>query len=60
MRAKSATRNEPKEKAIRKSRWHKDKNGRYHYAGVSPFNNSVCKFMNHFAGRNDLPQGVEQ
>ncbi len=61
MRAKNAIRNDPKEKAVRKSRWHMDVDGRYHYAGLCPFNNSVCRLMNYFAvGMIEPHREVEQ
>lgn len=36
----------------------KDKNGRYYYAGVCPFNNAVCKLMNYLGARK--AEGEEQ
>ncbi len=36
-----------------KSRWRRNADGKYDYAGVCPFNNLVCLIMNAFVGRKD-------
>ncbi len=60
MRAGNGT-NEWSKKAIRRSRWHKDENGRYHYAGICPFNNLVCRLRNYLEIRSDdLREGMDQ
>ncbi len=50
MKQKSGPIEGTKRKRMTKSRWRRGADGTYHYAGVCPFNNLVCRAMNAFVG----------
>lgn len=48
---------EMRSKESTKNRWHQDANGEYHYRGVCPFNNALCRLRNYFVRRSSTPKG---
>ncbi|HEY3420805.1 MAG TPA: hypothetical protein VGK23_09650 [Methanomassiliicoccales archaeon] len=48
-----------KGKAVRKSRWRKDADGRFHYSGACPFNHTVCWLRNRHADKTAV-RNVEE
>ena len=51
MKQNKAQKEGTKRTRMTKSRWRRSADGRYHYAGVCPFNNLVCLTMNAFVVR---------